>query len=92
MTILQERIGEIGVLTLDRPDKRNALSAEMRADLMEALREYLAAPEIRAMVVTGAGGHFCSGGDIQTMQEVSDLGCARERIRKAHEMVRFLAG
>jgi enoyl-CoA hydratase/carnithine racemase len=52
----------VAILTLDRPDRRNALDGAM----WEALREHCLAlaPEVRALVVTGAGGHFSSGMDL----------------------------
>ena len=63
----EEQDGGIVVLTIDRPEARNALSPETRsaiADRFEAMREDEA---VRAVVLTGAGGHFCAGGDVKTM-------------------------
>lgn len=51
-------------LTLNRPASRNALSRELRADLLAALLEAAADPSLRAVVIRGAGGAFCSGADL----------------------------
>jgi len=55
--------GGVGVLTLDRPEKRNALTWELAAELLVALRELRGRDEVRAVVLTGAGGAFCAGAD-----------------------------
>jgi enoyl-CoA hydratase len=51
-------------LTLNRPHKRNALSHALRAELFDALRAGDAAPDVRVMVVRGAGSCFCAGYDL----------------------------
>jgi enoyl-CoA hydratase/carnithine racemase len=53
----------VAVLTLDNPDRRNAMSAEMTASWVEAVEDLAADRDIRAVVVTGSGTSFCSGGD-----------------------------
>jgi enoyl-CoA hydratase/carnithine racemase len=58
----------IATLTLNRPDKRNAMSDEMRAQFIEALERVAADKAIRALVLTGAGKGFCAGGDIAGME------------------------
>ena len=58
----------IATLTLNRPDKRNAMNDEMRNDLVEALDRCAADREISALVLTGAGKGFCAGGDIAGME------------------------
>ncbi|WP_375001652.1 enoyl-CoA hydratase-related protein [Aeromicrobium sp. CTD01-1L150] len=59
----------VGTITLNRPERRNALSDEMIAGLGEALRRLEDSREVGAIVLTGAGGAFCSGGDVQTFDE-----------------------
>ena len=54
----------IATLTLNRPDKRNAMSDEMRTQFVNALESVAADKAIRALVLTGAGKGFCAGGDI----------------------------
>jgi enoyl-CoA hydratase/carnithine racemase len=58
---LQERVG---VVTLDRPERKNPLTFESYAELRDLFRALTAAPAVRALVITGAGGNFCSGGDV----------------------------
>ncbi len=56
--------GRVAVLTLDRPEKKNPLTFESYAELRDLFRDLVHAPDIRAVVVTGSGGNFCSGGDV----------------------------
>jgi enoyl-CoA hydratase/carnithine racemase len=58
---LQERVG---VVTLDRPERKNPLTFDSYAELRDLFRALTAAPAVRAIVITGAGGNFCSGGDV----------------------------
>src|SRR3978361_328906 len=60
--------GGIATLTLNRPDKRNAMSDEMRSQFIDALEQVGADKAIRALVLTGAGKGFCAGGDIAGME------------------------
>ncbi|MER6951444.1 enoyl-CoA hydratase/isomerase family protein [Nonomuraea sp. NPDC000554] len=64
MTVLLDRDGPVAVITLNRPEKLNAWTAEMRARLIELLRAAGADPEVRAVVLTGAGRAFCAGQDL----------------------------
>jgi enoyl-CoA hydratase/carnithine racemase len=59
-----ERDGAVAVLTIDRPDKRNAMTAGMWAALPELLAGLADDPGVRVLVVTGAGPSFCAGADI----------------------------
>ncbi|MCW2665301.1 MAG: 2-(1,2-epoxy,2-dihydrophenyl)acetyl-CoA isomerase [Frankiales bacterium] len=59
----------VAVLTLNRPERRNALSAEMLAGLALALARVDADDDIGAVVLTGAGGAFCAGGDVKGFAE-----------------------
>jgi enoyl-CoA hydratase/carnithine racemase len=59
----------IATLTLNRPDKRNAMSDAMRAEFIAALEQVAADKAIRALVLTGAGKGFCAGGDISGMEK-----------------------
>jgi enoyl-CoA hydratase/carnithine racemase len=59
----------VAVLTLDEPKIRNALTAETRIELRDALESLAADPVIHALVITGSGGNFCAGGDVRTMGE-----------------------
>ena len=68
-TLLYERSGAIATITLNRPDARNALDFVMRRELAAALDEVEADAAARVLILTGAGGHFCAGGDVKTMRE-----------------------
>jgi enoyl-CoA hydratase/carnithine racemase len=61
--------GGIATLTLNRPDKRNAMSDAMRTEFIHALERVSADKAIRALVLTGAGKGFCAGGDISGMEK-----------------------
>jgi 2-(1,2-epoxy-1,2-dihydrophenyl)acetyl-CoA isomerase len=63
-TILFEAIDGVGLLTLNRPDKLNALNDKLHEDIAEALTLVERDEAIRAMVITGAGRGFCSGADL----------------------------
>jgi enoyl-CoA hydratase/carnithine racemase len=56
--------GGVGVVTLNRPERKNPLTFESYAELRDLFRALTAAPEVRVVVLTGAGGNFCSGGDV----------------------------
>ncbi|MEK0418618.1 MAG: hypothetical protein RI949_2624 [Pseudomonadota bacterium] len=85
--------GSVLVLTLNRPEARNALSEAMVNDLESALRDVEAGREIRAVVLTGAGGAFCSGGDVRGMKERmanTDPEARRLRMRRQHRLVKLI--
>jgi len=63
--LLETFEGGVATLTFNRPEARNALTGEMQAALSEALPRLAADPKVRAVVVTGAGGAFCAGGDVK---------------------------
>ena len=58
----------IATITLNRPDKRNAMSDDMRTEFIDALEQVAADKAIKALVLTGAGKGFCAGGDISGME------------------------
>ena len=59
----------VATITLDRPDARNAYSEHMVDSLVQALKFADRDPEIRAIVLTGAGRAFCAGGDLKRMRD-----------------------
>ena len=68
-TIRIEIDGEIGTLTLDRPDAFNAMSPEMILEMTVAFAWLADRSGLRGLIVTGAGKAFCAGGDVNTFQE-----------------------
>jgi len=80
----------IARIAINRPDKRNAVSPEARNDLIEAVTEALRNNATRAIVIGSTAGHFCAGGDIDSMIDL-DVASGRTRMKDNHRMVRVLA-
>ena len=83
----------VATLTLNRPDRLNALSTPILDGLLEALPRLAADPEVAVVVLTGAGRGFCAGGDVKSMAEgTSQLGLdnAVQRLRERMEVSRLL--
>jgi enoyl-CoA hydratase/carnithine racemase len=91
MRLREERDGAVLVLTLDYPSRRNAIAMPLRTAMLEALERAIDDRGLRAVVLTGAGGNFCSGGDISGM-DVPDALSGRERMRRSHALVRLMVG
>jgi enoyl-CoA hydratase len=64
-TVLTETRGDTGIVTLNRPRVRNALNLELREAMQAALDGFDADPAVTVIVLTGAGGNFCSGRDLK---------------------------
>lgn len=79
----------VRVVTLDRPARRNALTPLFRDHLATAVEAALADAACRVIVLTGAGGHFCSGGDIGSFAGMTAVS-GRARMQRAHRMVRAI--
>jgi len=79
----------VAVLMLDRPDKHNALSAQMIAELTEAAARLGRDPAVRVVVLTGSGKSFCAGGDLAWMKEQmgADGATRAAEARKLAEML-----
>ena len=69
--ILYEVDGAVARITLNRPDKRNALNDALIGGLKEALREADSDESVRVAVLKGAGADFCSGADLSALQKIS---------------------
>jgi 2-(1,2-epoxy-1,2-dihydrophenyl)acetyl-CoA isomerase len=78
--VLTQVTDGVGTITLNRPDRRNALSEAMIEALAVALTEMEAAREVGAVVLTGAGGAFCSGGDVQVFHEQGGEGAGSTEV------------
>jgi methylglutaconyl-CoA hydratase len=70
-TLKYEKDGAIAAITLNRPDKRNAISSAMIDELMGALNAGEGDPTVRVLILTGAGKCFCSGMDLETLQSIA---------------------
>jgi enoyl-CoA hydratase/carnithine racemase len=69
--------GKVATLTLDRPDKKNPLTFDSYAEIVELFRAAAKDKEIKAIVVSGSGGNFCSGGDVfEIIEPLTRMGAA----------------
>ena len=83
----------IATLTLNRPDRLNALSTSILDGLLEALPRLGADPDVAVVILTGAGRGFCAGGDVKSMAEGTSLlnvEDAVQRLRSRMEVSRLL--
>jgi 2-(1,2-epoxy-1,2-dihydrophenyl)acetyl-CoA isomerase len=80
---------QVAILTMNRPKRRNALSAEMLGALKATLAEVERDPDVRCVVLTGAGGAFCSGGDVKGMAEAQGSGGRRRTLDEAIHLQRL---
>lgn len=89
--VLTEKRGATLLVTLNRPERRNAFDLEMRQAIGEAVLAARDDSEVKALVLAGAGSAFCAGGDLSALssQERPVFG-DRERIRRLHRWFREL--
>ena len=77
--VVQKTVADgVAVLTLNRPDRLNAWTAEMERAYFGMLAECAASEQVRVIVVTGAGRGFCAGADMQQLQTLGQNGAAAE--------------
>jgi 2-(1,2-epoxy-1,2-dihydrophenyl)acetyl-CoA isomerase len=87
-TLIVEQTGTVSTITLNRPEARNALDITMRREILMALDEVEANADTRVVVLTGSGGHFCSGGDVKTMRDKRHTAAeGRARVELLNQMV-----
>src|SRR5437016_9759572 len=75
--LLYETKDRVATLTLNRPDRLNALGGPRPDDLTAGLTRAIDDPDVRVIVITGAGKGFCAGGDVKAMQDANQAGRAR---------------
>jgi 2-(1,2-epoxy-1,2-dihydrophenyl)acetyl-CoA isomerase len=78
--ILTDVRDRVAYLTLNRPEKMNALSADLLSQSIATLKTWARDPEIGAIVVTGAGRAFCAGGDVSAMAREGDEQTLEQRV------------
>ena len=94
-TLRYEKDGAIATITLNRPDKRNAISSTMIEELLAVLNAAEADAAVRVIILTGAGRAFCSGMDLETLQTIAgqtaeqNLADSREMARMFHRLYSF---
>ena len=79
---------KIATITLNRPEARNALAPQMRVELAEAMASIKekAGEDVKAVILTGAGGAFCAGGDVKSMgSRLNSASKARAALRDDHQ-------
>ena len=91
--------GKVATITLNRPERKNPLTFESYAELRDTFRNLVYANEVKAVVVTGAGGNFCSGGDVHEiigplvqMQDAHDTGGLLAFTRMTGDLVKAMRG
>ncbi|HEY5019219.1 MAG TPA: enoyl-CoA hydratase/isomerase family protein, partial [Streptosporangiaceae bacterium] len=75
-SVLREQTGTVATITINRPAARNALTAETKLGLLDALRDCSGDDGVRAVVLTGAGRAFCAGQDLREHAEQLEAGGA----------------
>lgn len=85
-TLLYEVDGAVARVTLNRPEKRNALNDELIAELKSALRHADQDENLRCVVIAGAGSDFCSGADLSALQKIFDASVA-ENLEDARSLM-----
>jgi len=79
MSLLIENRGAVRILTMNRPEKRNALNAELAQGLLDAIRNADKDDAVGAIVLTGAGQAFCAGADLAEFKQMQDPQAQLER-------------
>jgi 2-(1,2-epoxy-1,2-dihydrophenyl)acetyl-CoA isomerase len=76
VNVLRSIDAGVGLITLDRPEKMNAISIVLGRELERAIAELGADPEVNVIVISGAGGNFCAGGDFAEVERLRAEGPA----------------
>src|SRR5260370_22246081 len=84
--VLSSNEGSITRITLNRPEKRNALNEELIAGVIGSLREADSDERTRAIVISGSGKDFCSGADLSALERISEASVA-ENLHDARSLV-----
>src|SRR6202047_1715200 len=91
------RHGKVATITLERPERKNPLTFASYAELRDTFRALAHAREVKAVVITGAGGNFCSGGDVHEiigplieLQRAGDMGGLLEFTKMTGDVVKAM--
>lgn len=91
-TILLEKAGGVATITLNRPDKMNALNQEMADELLDAINNASTDNAVKVVVLTGSGRAFCAGGDVDSpMFSVTNAGEAKGMVEQFGNVTLALA-
>ncbi len=80
-TILYEREDAVAWITLNRPNQLNSFSGNMREELLHAILDAQESPQVHAIVITGSGKAFCTGGDLKHMAKLKSKSAGFEELR-----------
>jgi 2-(1,2-epoxy-1,2-dihydrophenyl)acetyl-CoA isomerase len=89
MTVRFSIEGGVATVTLDRPERLNALSSEMKVLLLESLQQCQQDDTVRVLVLRGTDQAFCSGSDVSSMSDPSISG-GRQRLHAAHQIIKAI--
>ena len=92
-TLLENVADGVATLTMNRPEALNAMTPDMMPAALDALNRYAGDPNVRAIVLTGAGRGFCAGGDVKRMDKAAPDPTLEERVqglRQRMEVSRLL--
>ena len=89
-TVLYELHEGVAEIVLNRPARRNAMDGGMRARLGDVVSAVRDDASVRCIILRGAGGYFCSGGDLEGVRDDKDAASKRQRLIQAHATVSAL--
>lgn len=85
-TIIYEKNDRVAIITLNRPEKKNAINLEMKREIAKALDEIEEDPEVKAVLITGNPECFCAGGDLAQGEEDRLAGRVENIWQRIHEL------
>ena len=90
--VIVERVGRTSVVTIDRPKARNALTRGVLAGVRTAFENASQDADVRCVVLTGAGGHFCSGADLRQnfLEDPDMMDHLEEYMDEYHALIRAI--
>ena len=89
MTIDVENRDGVAIVTLNRPETKNAITQDMRRQLWEAFEGFTFDDSVRSVILTGAGGDFCSGMDVGNMG-TGGINGSLDRMHTLHRIARAI--
>lgn len=91
-TLIREQDGPVALVTMNRPQKRNALDRKMLSELQSAFTDLAADAFVRAIVLTGAGGAFCAGADLSSvLEDIASAAAFHLRMRELNRLMESIA-
>ncbi|MDT8274026.1 MAG: enoyl-CoA hydratase/isomerase family protein, partial [Desulfomonilia bacterium] len=86
--VLLDLDDHVATITLNRPERMNAFGGRMRQEIVAVLEQVAADPEVRVVVITGAGKAFCTGGDVNEFASRETQALEKEISSERHAMCR----